>query len=274
MSYDLRAEEGYSNDKLRALATAVRKAFGVDQCERVDIVACLKTGWVQTVGGRKRLVFEIVADEEMGGDDATAETAADWARITCKAYVAEMAARVGGRPAMTLAHELGHVVLNHRRAVMARATGANASTRPKFLRPFESAETQADKFAAYFLIKEEFAAKYRSAEAISIAFGVSLQAAQVCFKKNEDKSARKRVIAGFDALLEELRKGNAPKSRHDNSSSSGRNANNDNIHIVFGICPRCRIGRIRRATGNRFECVDCGYVGDHLADGDSFGTLI
>lgn len=277
MSNDLRDKRGYSNEQLRALATLLRKAFGVDEFEQVDILACLKSGWVQTICGKKRLVFEIVADQEMGGRDATAESGPGWARIRCKASVADQAARRIGRAVMTLAHELGHVVLDHRRATMARTTGATASDRPKYLRAFESSESLADRFAAYFLIREEFAEKYQSVEEIAGAFGVSLKAAQICFEKLQDKRAKPRIMSGFRSLLGELKGGAPSNSKVDGNSNGSPGNDNDrqtrsyDSGILLGVCPRCGRERNRRAMGNRFECLDCGCVGDQLADGDSFG---
>lgn len=271
MSSDLRSDR-HSNDDIRAQARIVRKAFGVEGCERVDILDCLNSGWVGTIGGRKkRLFFEIVADEEMGDADATAESAEDWARIRCKASVAADAARRIGRAVMTLAHELGHVVFNHSRAVMSRITGISATDRPKFLRAYESAESIADKFAAYFLIEEKLATKYQSPEEIAFAFGVSFKAAQICFDRIRQADAKPKVISGFSALLAELRSGRGSTSRqgevygHVSDKASGRAGINS-----ITLCARCHKGPIHPVGGNRFECEDCGFISDQLQDGDTF----
>ncbi len=81
------------------------------------------------------------------------------------------------RALFTVAHELGHLALEHRR-IFCRDSNETCER-------FEDSEWQANTFAAEFLmpldqIKQK---KIASAKQISMLFGVSKQAAEVRFKK-------------------------------------------------------------------------------------------
>jgi Zn-dependent peptidase ImmA (M78 family) len=269
------SEKKHSNDELRAHATALRRLFGVDGQEFIDVLACLKSGWLLTISGKmKRLVLEILTDDQMGSKDATADSGKDYAIIRCKASVAARAEARRGRDRMTLAHELAHIALDHTQMVEARETGASAATRSNIFRPFESAESMADKLAAFFLIKRELAQKYKTAKEISDKFGVSLSAAQVCASQIERDTKNPNIIRGFAAILEELNKGRKiTKSVIESAKVETFKVREITVTIQRSgaICIRCH-GKIHPIGGNRFECEDCGIVDNHLQDGDSYGT--
>jgi hypothetical protein len=248
--------KGRSNVELRNIANALRKSLGLDRVKVVDIVECLTSGWVETIGGKKRLVVEIVADADIGGDDAISISEKYRAIIKIKKTVWEFATplfHLGSvspshlRARFTLAHEYFHVVLCHDRAPMARSTGVNISTvRPSFIPPYESAEHQANEAAAAFLINFEFARQYRSAGELSREFSVSVQAAEMFLRKSLSVKKSEIVSVGLRALGEFLR-----------STKRG------------DICPTCGLETNVPLTGNRTSCGNCQRTGDAYQDGDS-----
>ena len=88
---------------------------------------------------------------------------------------------------MTFAHELGHLVM-HPGAVKLR------SETPPLTKPiakfYESAEWQARKFAALFLVPDHVAIQFASAQQLAECCKVSAQAAQIRF--NETAPLRKQ----------------------------------------------------------------------------------
>jgi Zn-dependent peptidase ImmA (M78 family) len=86
---------------------------------------------------------------------------------------------------MTFAHELGHLVM-HPGAVKLRSSNAPSDNQMKY---FESAEWQAKKFAALFLVPDHIAIQFDSADQLATACHVSSQAAQIRF--NETSTMRK-----------------------------------------------------------------------------------
>jgi Zn-dependent peptidase ImmA (M78 family) len=132
----------------------------------------------------KNFALVVRADSEMG--DAEAYTEFDPPHITVRGSVYALAQRQDGRSRMTFAHELGHLVM-HPGAVKLRSENARKSTTP--IRIFESAEWQARKFAALFLIPDHIAVQFSSASQLAECCKVSDQAAKIRF--NETAPLRK-----------------------------------------------------------------------------------
>lgn len=100
--------------------------------------------------------------------------------IAVRGSVYALAHRQDGRSRMTFAHELGHLVM-HPGAAKLRSESTRKLTTP--IRIFESAEWQARKFAALFLIPDHIAIQFSSAEQLADCCKVSNQAAQIRFKE-------------------------------------------------------------------------------------------
>jgi hypothetical protein len=119
-----------------------------------------------------------------------------------------------------------------------------------------SAEHQAKVFAAAFLIHDEDAAKMLSAQEISEEFGVSLQAAKVCFdrlrRKAEHLKSAERVRKSADEAIEIL-KGRSPKQ----IQKSYLNDPCASCHAIALI-----------PLGIKVLCDNCGFVGERFQDGD------
>jgi hypothetical protein len=124
---DDRRVKGRSDEEVRRHAQNSKVDYQVHRIYPVNILRILRSGSVQTLYGRKRLVLNIVKDEMLGAIDAKTEFSADTVAITCKRGVQERATMGVGRDRMTLAHELGHAVM-HCSEVSFRHTGAVGTT--------------------------------------------------------------------------------------------------------------------------------------------------
>jgi hypothetical protein len=124
------------------------------------------------------------SDDEMA--DAEAYTEFNPPHIAVRGSVYSMALREDGRSRMTFAHELGHLVM-HPGAAKLRCETASAEASQ--VRIFESAEWQAKKFAALFLVPDHIALEFDSAPQLAACCHVSAQAAQIRF--NETALLRK-----------------------------------------------------------------------------------
>jgi IrrE N-terminal-like domain len=118
------------------------------------------------------------ADAEMG--DAEAYTEFNPPNIVVRNSVYQLARKWDGRSRMTLAHELGHLVMHPGAAKLRSDFGRLNSTK---LRPFESAEWQANKFASLFLMPLHIVRDFASASQISENCQVSLRAAEIRFSE-------------------------------------------------------------------------------------------
>ena len=134
-----------SAKEIEALTLAWRDALGVPNEWAPSMIRLLE---IQLPKLPKLGQFALIArpDFEMG--DAEAYTEFNPPHIVVRNSVYQLARKADGRSRMTLAHELGHLVM-HPGAAKLRSDLAPSSTRS--LRPFESAEWQANKFASLFL---------------------------------------------------------------------------------------------------------------------------
>jgi uncharacterized protein DUF955 len=196
MSDDRRVNKRY-DWQVRETASRTKDFYKVSNRRPVNIVACLQSGDILTDQGRKRLIYRVLNDSEMGEDDGKTEFADGCVIISVKKSVHEKALFGDGRSRMTLAHELAHGVM-HLGAPKFRAGGASGTTSFSKNNALESAEHQAKVFASAFLIHDKQAAELENAEEISAEFGVSLQAADIAFK---------RLIAEKDRAAAALRVG-------------------------------------------------------------------
>jgi IrrE N-terminal-like domain len=254
MSDDWRVKWRDDNE-VRRIANQAKVDCAVNRIRPVNILRCLQRASVQTLYGRKNLVFIVVDDHELGTIDAKTEFSNDTVTITCKRSVEEGALFGVPRDRMTLAHELGHGVM-HSGSPKYRHSGATGTTSLSKVAAYESAEHQAKVFASAFLIHDEDAAAMSSAEEIAEQFGVSLQAATICFDRLAKKAERARSAERVMKMNKEVKAAllGSPKPK--------RPSYLDDICLVCGqqtLVPR---------AGSKVSCDTCRFDGDRYQDGD------
>lgn len=168
-----------SAQDIAALALAWRDALRVPDSWSPDVVKLLEIEVPKLV---PEFALVVRSDDEMA--DAEAYTEFNPPHITVRGSVYQMARRHDGRSRMTFAHELGHLVM-HPGAAKLRSAAALSGAQIKF---FESAEWQARKFAALFLVPDHVAIQFDSPNQLAVACHVSTQAAQIRF--NETSTMR------------------------------------------------------------------------------------
>ena len=248
-----------SNDECRDLAKRARAWFGHGDAQYLDIRECLMKDKVWTVYGIRRLVLKIRPDEEIGKDDAVTTYADNAITITTKQSCWDGAQRKQGRPRQTLAHELGHAVQGHAEMrpdkPMARLQGAagkfvSPDNRPSTFRSAEglpaskSAEHQAKVFAPAFLINDKIAETLSSAKEIALAFGISLESADIYFeqltKRRNRQASAHRVRQMADKTIAILSK---------------RRASSKEPHYLDVPCPSCGLSTLVQID-NKGRCMN------------------
>lgn len=133
---------------------------------------------------------------------------------------------------------------------MYRHAGASGSTELAREQAYLSAEHQAKIFASAFLIHDEDAAKMDNAEAISVEFGVSMQAAEICFERLRKKEERTRSAERVRKIAEETK------------------ALLQNPKYLPDPCNACGNETLISIGATKVHCITCGFNGDQLQDGD------
>jgi IrrE N-terminal-like domain len=248
MSEDRRVK-GRSDEEVRRHAKNAKLDYRVDRIRPVNVLRVLRSGSVQTLYGRKKLFFKIVDDELLGSSDAKTESSKESVTITCKRSVERDAELGVGRPRMTLAHELGHAVM-HSGEPNFRHAGAQGKTALSEATPYVSAEHQAKVFASAFLIHDEDAAGM-AAEEIAIEFGVSLEAAKICFDRLLEKAERARSVERVLKMNEEVKAVLLGKKTY-----------------LEDICTVCHQPTLLLEGNGQVSCDTCGFRGNRYQDGD------
>ena len=262
MSDDWRVT-GRSNEEVRAIAERTKAELGVSRRRPVNILRCLESGSVPTIYGRKKLIFCVVDDAELGKTDAKTEFSDGAVTITVKRSIRNHAEIGEGRARMTLAHELAHAVMHHDQTKY-RQTGAAGATALARDKGYESAEHQAKVFAAAFLIHDEDAAKMQNSEDISVEFGVSKRAADICFERLLKKAERARSAERVRKMAEEAK-----------AVLSGQRKLIPVAHAIPAAatkyladpCTACGKETLI-SLGPKVHCNSCGFSGDQMQDGD------
>jgi Zn-dependent peptidase ImmA (M78 family) len=229
--------------QVRDTASRTKDFYKVSNRRPVNIVACLQSGRILTDQGRKKLIYRVLNDLEMGNDDGKTEFADDCVIISVKKSVHENALFGDGRSRMTLAHELAHGVM-HLGAPKFRAGGASGTTSFSKTNALESAEHQAKVFASAFLIHDKQAAEMESAEEISEEFGVSLQAADIAFKRianEKDRSAAALRVGRMNDDLQRLFSNPVSKPKYLDEPCIGCGKQ---TVMLIGVKLLCKCGRL------------------------------
>jgi Zn-dependent peptidase ImmA (M78 family) len=166
-----------------ALALASRDALGVPDAWSPDVVKLIEIEVPKLIPD---FALVVRSDDQMA--DAEAYTEFNPPHIAVRGSIYNLAQREDGRSRMTFAHELGHLVM-HPGAAKLRSESIFAETQARY---FESAEWQAKKFAALFLVPDHIALAFDSPSQLAACCHVSAQAAQIRFNETSSmRSARK-----------------------------------------------------------------------------------
>jgi Zn-dependent peptidase ImmA (M78 family) len=160
---------------IEALTLAWRDTLGVQNNWAPDMLRLLEIDLPRLP---KLSQFALVTRSDLEMDDAEAYTQFNPPHIVIKNSIYRLAQKRDGRSRMTLAHELGHLVM-HPGATKLRSDFPAALK----LKPFESAEWQANKFASLFLMPLHVVKEFTSPLQISESCQVSLRAAQIRFSE-------------------------------------------------------------------------------------------
>ncbi len=193
---------GRSTKEIASITLAWRDTLGVPDQWAPNVISLLELRLPRII---KNFALVVRSDPEMG--DAEAYTEFDPPHIAVRGTVYAMAQREDRRSRMTFAHELGHLVM-HPGAAKLRAEAARKPI--PTIKHFESAEWQARKFAAFFLVPDHIAIQFSSAHELAECCKISAQAAEIRF--NETAPLRKpRPVP--DCVNQTL---NSLKSNNDN----------------------------------------------------------
>lgn len=174
-SYDYRVTPlGW--DKVDGLANQIRGLLKLSDIPYFPIVEVLEQVLPRLVGSEDGFSFQVCSEDEMGSAEGL--TCPEGTFIRVREDVYDEACCGGRRARFTLSHELGHFLLH---------TGQNqplARARPnEKLRAFESAEKQADRFAATLLMPFHLIDEDDDVSSVMERFGVSKSAATVKLEK-------------------------------------------------------------------------------------------
>lgn len=187
---------GRSDEEIERLAHAYRMttASGDDWAPNVlDLIERL-----QAPGGRlEGLSIVVRPDIDMPNDEAIAFV--EKRIIEVRASVYEGARKGIPRYRMTLAHEVGHMALDHAGAPKSRTPGVGA--REEFIPPPKSAERQARVFAAAFLMPRAQVRQCQNVEDVAHRLNVSLQAAKIRFDQVNVRDADKTTPPHIEAAI-------------------------------------------------------------------------
>jgi hypothetical protein len=238
-----------SDDAIRELAVKTRTHYKPRPAYPLQVVNIVsKSGSVPTLQGIKALNYQIVPDAELSVEALTEFTEVG-RTITVRKSVHERAKFGVGRDRFTLAHELAHAVI-HDGAPKARSL---VRAVPKFIKPYESSEHQADVFASAFLIDDKIAAQLPTAKDIEVEFAVSAKAAEICFERLHQRERKAALSDSFRSLARELQNPNEVTSEEKN--------------YIQTSCPRCG-NQTLMEIGIKFFCTSCDFVCDPFGDGD------
>lgn len=195
MADDYRVKPRSAKD-IAAIALAWRDALGVPDAWSPNVITLLEIDVPKLI---PEFALVVRPDDEMG--DAEAYTEFNPPHIAVCGSVYRMAQCEDGRSRMTFAHELGHLVM-HPGAVKLRSSSALSDRQTKY---FESAEWQARKFAALFLVPDHIAIQFDSADQLAAACHVSSQAAQIRFNETTPIRRSKSLPSSVSEIIEELK---------------------------------------------------------------------
>ncbi len=182
------AVKSRSDDEIEMLAAHCREAANLAE-PSADILGLI-TATAAKFKISAGLEVRVVDDDLLGKDDARASSLPPIIIVKNSVYAA--AQRNDPRARMTLAHELGHIILEHKGGFRARSSAAVIA--PTHIKAYEDAEHQAKFFAAGFLVPKTPETSKLSAQEIQLQFGVSKEAAEIRYSQINKRTGRSPSI--------------------------------------------------------------------------------
>lgn len=190
-----------SNKQIEHEAIKLRSQLDLMDAKNIDIVRLLEFDIENLINGFKLIIRD---DAEMLVNGHFEEAYCEFhpPRIVVSNHIYENAALGDAHARMILAHELGHLMLHsgyNRSKAHSMMSNSYENDLGNNLRK-NGAESQAKRFAAYFLMPKHIVQKMKSPEEISKILGVSLYSAKIRFESHE--VSRKRTLSASmrDAL--------------------------------------------------------------------------
>ena len=230
-------------------ANRLRQHHGLGGHDVPDVVAMLECDTIPTRFGMKVFDYQVVSDEELGGDEAITLVSSTHVRVRISRSTMERARALDRRSRMTLAHELMHGVLHKHEAPLARAR----ETRASIVSPHVSVERQANVGASVYLVTDEMLRASASPQDLAQSALVSFDAADIRWEKEEKRQHRVYVAAALRTLSVELKERTKPAGVASKS---------------LLLCPGCG-DRCLQPIGVKYLCIgECDQTFDGFADGD------
>lgn len=173
--------DGISRLQLRDMALNFRRKLGLEYAIRFPVVEILELLHYWIPGFH----YEVVKMQELQDMHAHAETDPEGCCILIREDVYNRACEGEGRDRMTVAHEMGHLVLH-------KPSGIRLYRRfdGQKVKPFRDLEWQANCFAGELLIPKHLVGGMSAAEVVGRC-GVSYEAATYQLKKYEEEVIKK-----------------------------------------------------------------------------------
>jgi Zn-dependent peptidase ImmA (M78 family) len=187
--------------EIHALALDWRRALQIETEWSPNLVETFENRLPKIILG-----FELVAQ-----DDALlngAEGFARYPRIFIRKSIRQRALDWDGRSRMTLAHELGHLVM-HPDAPLPRMVESNKPAPIEDMR--RSAEWQTRKFGAFFLMPEHIVREFATFEELAQHCNVSREAAEIRF--NEVGHIKRQLSSEITNWIEEMKRNHLPPKK-------------------------------------------------------------
>jgi Zn-dependent peptidase ImmA (M78 family) len=171
-----------THEDVEALTQSLRKALGLDQQERPDMM---------TVIQKTKVIFKSfgylrVDDAKM--PEAEGQWDANEGIMRLRESVFRAMQRSEPRARWTVAHELGHFALKHGGT---RNRSTEVSSAERFLARVKAEEAEASRFAAAFLAPAHLIRQDDTPETIAERFGISAEAA--CIRHAEVRAMSERA---------------------------------------------------------------------------------
>ncbi len=238
-----------SDDEIANYALELRRWQGLDDLEVPDLIAVLARDSLLTRFGMKRFELLVVADEELGGDEAHTLITQSSVRLRMARTTFVRLRQLDRGARFTAGHELGHGVLHNNSAPLARTRQQNVR---RVVAPFVSVEHQANAFSSLYLVTDAMASRAQSSDDL-LRYLISDPAADIRWERKSKRRCRPKIAAGFRALADELRNG---ARSHAISSPMPQ------------VCSTCGMETLVFVSG-RYECRGaCMAMNGQFPDGD------